>query len=239
MRWSPYIIGPSVARKNAGRPRLAHHHKGWWNGTKNGWYEGEEIVELNLWYGKTGDTPPRPRFVHHETHMEWPRRELGTPAVGGERLTACATRPPNNEIMIIMMMIIIIIININIIISVFWSKTSSSLQAKERRLQFYQNLIDAVTSHCFPHPTITLAFQQTLKDLKISQGHHVEVKIMDLANWALWTSQKFTTIIINYIYQSVLPKGRSFIAKTHAPRLKFCPKASLPPKIQEQSLQIY
>ena len=33
-----------------------------------------------------------PRFVHHETHMEGPRRELGTPAVGGERLTACATR---------------------------------------------------------------------------------------------------------------------------------------------------
>ena len=33
---------------------------------------------------------PRPRFVHHETHMEGPRRELGTSAVGGERLTACA-----------------------------------------------------------------------------------------------------------------------------------------------------
>ena len=32
-----------------------------------------------------------PLFVHHETHMEWPRRELGTPAVGGERLTACVT----------------------------------------------------------------------------------------------------------------------------------------------------
>ena len=26
--------------------------------------------------------------------MEGPRCELGTPAVGGERLTACATRPP-------------------------------------------------------------------------------------------------------------------------------------------------
>ena len=36
----------------------------------------------------------RPRFVHHETHMEWPRRELRTPAVGGERLTACTMRPP-------------------------------------------------------------------------------------------------------------------------------------------------
>ena len=37
---------------------------------------------------------PRPRFVHHETHMEGPRHELGTPEVGGERLTACATRLP-------------------------------------------------------------------------------------------------------------------------------------------------
>ena len=48
--------------------------------------------------GENGRNPeknlPRPRFVHHETHMERPRCELGTPAVGGERITACATRPP-------------------------------------------------------------------------------------------------------------------------------------------------
>ena len=37
-------------------------------------------------------TLPRPSFVHHETHMDCPRRELGTPIVGGERLNACATR---------------------------------------------------------------------------------------------------------------------------------------------------
>ena len=36
---------------------------------------------------------PRPRFVHQETHMDWPRRELGTPAVGG----ANATRPPKSK----------------------------------------------------------------------------------------------------------------------------------------------
>ena len=41
---------------------------------------------------------PRPHFVHHETRMEGPRRELGTPAVRGERLTACATRPPTGEV---------------------------------------------------------------------------------------------------------------------------------------------
>ena len=48
--------------------------------------------------GENGRYPeknlPRPRFVHHETHMEGPRCELGTPAVEGERLTACAMRPP-------------------------------------------------------------------------------------------------------------------------------------------------
>ena len=50
---------------------------------------------------------PRPRFVHLETHMVEPRRELGTPAVGGERLTACATRPPNIIIIIIIILLAI------------------------------------------------------------------------------------------------------------------------------------
>ena len=47
--------------------------------------------------GENGRNPeknlPRPRFVHHKTHMEGPRCELGTPVVGGEHLTACAMRP--------------------------------------------------------------------------------------------------------------------------------------------------
>ena len=47
--------------------------------------------------GENGRNPaknlPRPCFVHHETHMEGLGRELGTPVVGSERLTACATRP--------------------------------------------------------------------------------------------------------------------------------------------------
>ena len=37
---------------------------------------------------------PRLRFDHRETHMEWARRELEISTVGGERLTACATKPP-------------------------------------------------------------------------------------------------------------------------------------------------
>ena len=40
-----------------------------------------------------------PHFVQRETHVEWPRRELGTPTVGGERLTHCATWPRDSWIM--------------------------------------------------------------------------------------------------------------------------------------------
>ena len=87
----------SVSSKGAGRPRLTHHHKGGRNETKwmrRVWINGG----MKFVVGENGRKPvknlPRPRFVHHKTHMEGPRSELGTPAVGGERLTACATRPP-------------------------------------------------------------------------------------------------------------------------------------------------
>ena len=87
----------SVSSKGAGWPRLTHHHKGGWNETKwmrRVWRSGG----MEFVVGENGRNPvknlPTPRFVHHETHMEGPRRELGTPAVGGESLTACATRPP-------------------------------------------------------------------------------------------------------------------------------------------------
>ena len=87
----------SVSSKGAGRPRLTHHHKGGWHEMKWMrwvWRNGGMKVVV----GENGRNPmknlPRPHFVHHETHMEGPRRELGTPAVGDERLTACAKRPP-------------------------------------------------------------------------------------------------------------------------------------------------
>ena len=40
----------------------------------------------------------RLRFVHHETHIDWLRRELGTQAVEVERLTLTrsATDPPQS-----------------------------------------------------------------------------------------------------------------------------------------------
>ena len=54
--------------------------------------------EFKFVAGENGRNPeknlPRLRFVHYETHIEWPRHELETLAVRGERLTACAMEPP-------------------------------------------------------------------------------------------------------------------------------------------------
>ena len=86
----------SMCSKGASRPRLMHHHKGEWNETKCRWVWRNGGMKFVV--GKNGRNPvknlPRPRFVHHETHIKGPRRVLGTPAVQGERLTACATRSP-------------------------------------------------------------------------------------------------------------------------------------------------
>ena len=75
-----------------------------------------------------------------------------------------------------------------IIIRVFCPRAGPSLQAQEPRLQFCRSKvfhrklrnqgccftkdwIDAVASRCFPHPTLSLASEQTSNDLKRSQGH--------------------------------------------------------------------
>ena len=74
-----------------------------------------------------------------------------------------------------------------IIIS-FCPKAGPSLQAEKFRLQFCRrqvfhrklrnpgcsftkDLIGAVASRCFPNPTLSLPSEQTLEDLKITQGH--------------------------------------------------------------------
>ena len=83
--------------------------------------------------GENGRNPVknllRPHFVHHETHMEGPRRELGTPAVGGERLTACAMRTPS-RLKILLIFITIVIINYLILLIVI-SITSLSIKFSE------------------------------------------------------------------------------------------------------------
>ena len=58
---------------------------------------------------------------------------------------------------------------------------------------FYLVHKGAIVSHCFPPPTLSSASEQTLKDLKRFGGTTVEVRRVDLTNWALRTSPKFTT----------------------------------------------
>ena len=75
-----------------------------------------------------------------------------------------------------------------IIIRVFWTTADPSLQAQEPSLQFClrqvfhhklgkhgsnfaRDWIDTVASRCFPHSSLSLASEQTSKDLKISQRH--------------------------------------------------------------------
>ena len=71
--------------------------------------------------------------------------------------------------------------------SVFCPRAGPSLQTQAPRLQFcpkaglslltqeprlhYQGWISVVAFRCFPHPTLSLASEQILKDLKRSQGH--------------------------------------------------------------------
>ena len=64
--------------------------------------EMNEMIVENWWdeicgrgkWEKPRENLPILRFVNHEPHMEGHSRELGTPEVGGERLTACSTEPP-------------------------------------------------------------------------------------------------------------------------------------------------
>ena len=75
-----------------------------------------------------------------------------------------------------------------ILIRVFCPRAGLSLQTQEPRLQFYRrqvchrnlrnqgcsftrNWIGAAPSPCFPHPTLSLVSEQTLKHLKRSQGN--------------------------------------------------------------------
>ena len=68
-----------------------------WNGTKwKKWVWRKSGIKFVA--GENGrnteKTLLRLCFVHHATQMEWPIRELGNPAMWGERLTACATEQP-------------------------------------------------------------------------------------------------------------------------------------------------
>ena len=91
-----------------------------------------------------------------------------------------------------------------IVIRVSCPRAGPLLQAQEPRLQFWRrqvfhcklsnpgcsftrDWIGVVASHCFLYPTLSLVPEENLKHLKRFQGTNMEVRSVDLANWALWT----------------------------------------------------
>ena len=74
---------------------------------------------------------------------------------------------------------------------------------------FTRDWIGAVASRCFPHTTLFLASEQTLKDLKHPRGTNDEVRRVDLVNWALRTSPKFISGVKYQFHQGFWPDQRS------------------------------
>ena len=74
-------------------------------------------------------------------------------------------------------------------------------ETQETRQQIYKVRLGEVASRYFPHRTLTLGSEQTLKDLKRSQGQQRGGEERGLANWALRTSPKFTTGVKYQSYQ--------------------------------------
>ena len=122
-----------------------------------------------------------------------------------------------------------------IIIRVFYPKAGLSLEAQESRQQlcrsqvfhrklrnqgcsFTRDLGGAVASRCFPHPTLSSASEQTLKDLKNPRATNVEVRRVDFANWTLRTSPKF-----NYKGLISVPSGFLIRSKTMISQSPFAP----------------
>ena len=86
--------------------------------------ENERSPEINL---------ARLRFVHHETPMEWPKCELGTPAMEGERLSAWATEPPPD--------------NLSKLLNIIFCYMILSSNIESRRVQF--STVNTWRFYCF------------------------------------------------------------------------------------------
>ena len=71
---------------------------------------------------------------------------------------------------------------------------------------FIRHWIGAVASRCFSHPTLSLTSEQTWKD---PRGTNLVVRRVDLANWALWNSPKYTTGVKYQFHQGFWPDQRS------------------------------
>ena len=86
------------------------------------------------------------------------------------------------------------------------------LQTQEPRLQFYHGRIGVVAFHCFPNLTLSLASEQTLMG---HRGNSMEARRMDLANWILRISPKFTTGVKYHFHQGFFTRRE--IRKSQSP----------------------
>ena len=139
----------SAKCKDAGWPHLMHHYRGGWNETNE--------TSVEKWWNEISD-----RGIWEKP---W-EKPIQTPCEQDTNLRE----------------------NKNTSSWVFCPRAGTSLQVQEPRLQFCQRQvfhrklrnqscnftrewIGAVASCCFLHPTLSLASEQTLKDLKRSQRH--------------------------------------------------------------------
>ena len=110
--------------------------------------------------------------------------------------------------------------------SVFCPKAGPSLQAEKPRLQFCRrqvfqrklrnqgwsftrNLIFAVASRCYPHLTLSLASEQTLKDLKRYQGHQRGDEESGFVKFTTGVKHKFQS---EFLTRSEIRKSQSTFA---------------------------
>ena len=102
---------------------------------------------------------------------------------------------------------------------------SSTAKLRNQGCSFTRDLTGAVASRCFPHPTLSLASEQTLKDLKDPRGTNEEVRRVGLANWALLISPKFIPGVKHQFHQGFWPDQTS--GNSNQPSAPFFSSASL------------
>ena len=84
----------------------------------------------------------------------------------------------------------------------------SSRKLRNQGYIFTRDWIGAVASRCFPYSTVSLASEQTLKDLQRSKGHHRGGEESGFCQLAIRTSPKFTTGVKYQFHQSLWPDQR-------------------------------
>ena len=101
------------------------------------------------------------------------------------------------------------------------TKGRSSIANSGTKAVVLPGMIGAVASHCFPHPTLFSIWTDLKRSEKIPKGTNVEVRRVNLANWAFRTSPKFTTGVKYQLHQGFWPDPRSGNPNHPSPTLHY------------------